>query len=545
MLTCGEATMHLLAAYGVTTAFGIPGVHTLDMCRGLSDGDNGGPIRHIRARNEQGAGFMAEGWARATGDVGVAIVISGPGVTNATTALGQCYADSLPMLLISAEPPVETIGKGWGVLHEITEQCRVTEPLCAFSQTARCAADVPVMLARAFSVFRSERPRPVHISLPTDVQAEIVHEHWQPVLPPPRPYPDGARLDQAAALLADAQRPIIYVGGGATECADEIRELVSRLGCPVFATTAGKGIVPDDHPMSIHVTALHGKARDILQTADLMVVVGSEMSETDHFLGEPDYRAPIIRIDIDPTKINDRFPAQVGIVSDARPAVSGLLDRLPANLRKNSVFSKSVAAAKEEISAALSPKEMQHKMVLDTMKQAAPANTIWSGDPCQIVYTGTSVMQVSQPRSWFYPVGFCALGNAVPNAIGAKLACPNTPVVALVGDGGFMFTMPEIMTAVDQKLPLPIILWDNSALQQIKDGLAERGIQPVGVDGQNPDFAALALACQCHAATPYNKTEFIETFTKAFDADRPTLIVIRENDAWLSDQKSIQEHGTS
>ena len=136
-ISCGEATIRLLKKYGVSTVFGIPGAHTLELCRGFYAGDNIGQIKHVQARNEQGAGFMAEGWARATGEVGVAIVISGPGVTNASTALGQCYADSLPMLLISAEPHTNTLGKGWGVLHEITEQKKVTEPITAFSSTAQ------------------------------------------------------------------------------------------------------------------------------------------------------------------------------------------------------------------------------------------------------------------------------------------------------------------------------------------------------------------------------------------------------------------------
>ena len=186
-MTCGEATMRLLARYGVDTVFGIPGVHTLDFCRGLGE-----EVRHVQARNEQGAGFMAEGWARATGKPGVALVISGPGVTNASTAVGQAYADSLPLLLLSAEPASYTIGKGWGVLHEITEQKKVTEPLTAFSATAYRAADVPDLLARAFTVFAAERPRPVHISIPIDVQAEIVEAEWQPVALPALPQPDPA-----------------------------------------------------------------------------------------------------------------------------------------------------------------------------------------------------------------------------------------------------------------------------------------------------------------------------------------------------------------
>ena len=152
-MTCGEATIRLLAKYGITKVFGIPGVHTLDMCRGLSGGENSGKVTHVQARNEQGAGFMAEGWARATGNVGVALVISGPGVTNASTALGQSYADSLPMLLISAEPDSHTIGKGWGVLHEVTEQKKITEPITALSATAYRPSDIPELFAQAFTIF--------------------------------------------------------------------------------------------------------------------------------------------------------------------------------------------------------------------------------------------------------------------------------------------------------------------------------------------------------------------------------------------------------
>jgi len=181
-ITCGEATVKLLEHYGVTTVFGIPGVHTLDFCRGLNQG-----VRHVQARNELGAGFMAEGWARATGEPGVALVISGPGVTNITTAIAQCYADSLPLLVISAEPPTETLGKGWGVLHEITEQKKVTEAITALSATALCASDVPLLLAQAFTQFNTQRPRPVHLSIPIDVQAELVHSDWQAIELPSRP----------------------------------------------------------------------------------------------------------------------------------------------------------------------------------------------------------------------------------------------------------------------------------------------------------------------------------------------------------------------
>jgi 5-guanidino-2-oxopentanoate decarboxylase len=245
-ITCGEATIQLLEQYGVSTVFGIPGVHTLDLCRGLDKG-----VRHIQCRNEQRAGFMAEGWARATGEPGVAIVISGPGVTNAATALGQSYCDSLPLLLISAEAASYTIGKGWGVLHEVTEQKKVTEPLTAFSATAHTAADVPELLARAFTIFASKRPRPVHISIPIDVQAEIVTARWSAVKLPGRPSPDQTLVSKAADLLKESYLPIIMVGGGAALAAKSVTKLANTIGAIVITSTAGKGIVPDDHPLSL------------------------------------------------------------------------------------------------------------------------------------------------------------------------------------------------------------------------------------------------------------------------------------------------------
>lgn len=283
-MTCGEATMRLLTQYGVTTVFGIPGVHTLDFCRGMTGGTNSGAITHVQARNEQGAGFMAEGWARATGKVGVAVVISGPGVTNAATALGQCFADSLPFLLISAEPATYTIGKGWGVLHEITVQKKVTEPLTALSATARRAADVPELLAQAFTIFASRRPRPVHISIPIDVQAEIVTDEWHPVNLPCRPQPAPHLMAEAARMLKGATRPAILIGGGAAEAGAQLTAIAETIGAVVISSTAGKGIVSDRHPLHVAGATVRAELRDWLADADLILAVGTEISETDSFV---------------------------------------------------------------------------------------------------------------------------------------------------------------------------------------------------------------------------------------------------------------------
>ncbi|MFT5505695.1 MAG: 5-guanidino-2-oxopentanoate decarboxylase [Gammaproteobacteria bacterium] len=523
-ITCGEATIRLLEQYGVTTVFGIPGVHTLDLCRGLDKG-----VRHIQCRNEQGAGFMAEGWARATGEPGVAIVISGPGVTNAATAIGQSYCDSLPLLLISAEAASYTIGKGWGVLHEVTEQKKVTEPLTALSATARTVADVPFLLAQAFTIFASKRPRPVHISIPIDVQAELVRDNWAAVKLPGRPSPDQHLVSKAADLLKESYLPIIMVGGGAVLAAKSVTKLANALGAIVITSTAGKGIVPDDHPLSLSASTSRPEVLSLISKADVILAVGTELSETDSFVERMDISGKIIRVDIDSAKINDFYPAEIGIVGDANITLQLLNDLLSNHqtfIRKKS--QQMVGEVRQQITANLTRPEQQHSQYLDLMRSIATTDTIWSGDACQLVYTGAFAFPVQSPRQWFYPAGYCALGNALPNAIGAKLARPDTPVVVLAGDGGFMFTMPELVTAAQLKLPIPIVIWENGGLKQIQDDMDNASISRVGVEGINPDFVALAKACYCHAVRTTGPENFENVFAEAFNADRPTVIVIEE-----------------
>ena len=523
-ITCGEATIRLLAKYGVKTMFGIPGVHTLDFCRGLDKG-----VRHIQARNEQGAGFMAEGWARATGEPGVALVISGPGVTNASTAIAQAYADSLPVLLLSAEPASYTIGKGWGVLHEVTEQKKVTEPLTAFSATAHRAQDVPELLARAFTVFVSQRPRPVHISIPIDVQSEIVDDEWQPVIPPKLPSASVDQVNIVTKLLKGARSPMIMVGGGAWQAGNELTAIAEQTGAIVIASTAGKGIVADNHPLSLSASTVRPEALQLLPEADVILAVGTELSETDSFVERMNFTGKLIRVDIDPTKINDFYPADIGIVADAKSVMEQVHADLGShNSDRREIAENRVHEVHAEIKAGLTPSERQHVAVLEALAMVAPDDLIWAGDACQLVYTGAFAIPMHGPRCWFYPAGYCALGNALPNAIGAKLARPDSPVAVLAGDGGFMFTMPELVTAAELGLALPVIIWENGGLKQIQDDMDGRQIARVGVEGVNPDFVMLAKACHCHGVDTHSLQEMQDVFQAAFKADRPTVIVVHE-----------------
>ena len=529
-MTCGEALMHLLGDYGVDAVFGIPGEHTLELYRGIENSR----VRHVLTRHEQGAGFMADGYGRVTGKPGVCTLITGPGVTNCTTPLAQAYADSVPMLLISSANRSESLGKGWGCLHEITDQCAVTAPLTAFSALVRTPEDIPELIAQAFTVFHSRRPRPVHISVPLDLLGLPVEGGWTARVPPQRPVAPPASIDSAATLLAAARRPVILVGGGAQDAGDCVRRLCERLDAAVISSNAGKGVVPESHPLSLGGGLITKAVRDFLETADVVLSIGCEISETDSFEDYLTINGKLIRIDLDPSKFNDLYPATVAVQGDAGPSVEAIvrsLERRPVKADKGTA--ESLDAVRTRQAADLTAVERQHAKLLLELRSLLPPDTIMFGDIAQLVYTGSAVMPTDLPRTWFYPAGLGTLGCALPGAIGATIALPDRPVIVLVGDGGFLFTIQELATAVEEALAIPIILWNNDSLAMIRDGMIKRGISQIGVNPKNPDFMKIAEGFGCHGVRPDSLASFASAADKALQASVPTVIEIREDADWL------------
>lgn len=525
--TCGEALIQLLERYGVDTVFGIPGAHTLELYRGLAHSG----IRHVQARHEQGAGFMADGYARISGRPGVCVLISGPGVTNAATPMGQAYADSIPMLVISSCTPSASLGKGWGCLHEITDQRAVTAPLTSLSATALAPSDLPELLGQAFAGFAAARPRPAHITVPTDVLAQPAPGAWAPRTLPARPQPDQGAVQAAAALLALAQRPLLIVGGGA---GGDLAALAERLGAAVVTSNAGKGLVPSAHPLCVGASSWRRPTQRYIAQADVVLAIGTELSETDSYIDRLPLDGQLIRIDIDIRKLNDRYPCAVGICADAAATVAALLAALPAApADRVAAVCAEVAAVRAEVAGKLSPTERQHLRVLEVLRAALPADALIIGDMTQLVYTATFALPTELPHRWHYAAGYCTLGCALPMAIGARLAAPTTPVVALAGDAGFLFTLQELATAAELGLSLPIILWNNTGLGQIRAGMDARGIPHVGVTPHNPDFLKLAEAFGCRSARPASAADLADAIAAALAAPVPTLIEVREGDAWL------------
>ena len=529
-ISCGSRLMQILKAYGVDTVFGMPGVHTLEAYRGMEDAG----IRHIGVRHEQGAGFMADGYARMSGRPGVCILISGPGITNAATPIGQAYSDSVPMLVISSVAANKDLGMGRGMLHEITDQSAVTRPLTAFSETATSPDQMREYIARAFALFESGRPRPVHISIPLDVfkapdtRPAARRESGR------RRAPDPAQVEAAAAILNAAERPVIIAGGGAVAAAREVRALAEKIGAAVVPTIAAKGILPDDHPLALEVTLDRGATQAFVADADAVLMIGTEMAEPDIWLDGPlPMKGRLIRIDIDPTTLVRDYDAEVAMEADSKLAVAAIAEATaPA---KGFTGTNAVAALRAAERDALSPLERKHVKVLDCLRVAIPDDGVVYTDMTQLAYTGYAFFRSALPRTWHFPAGYGTLGYALPAAIGGKLARPETPVAVIVGDGGFQFTLQELGTAVENSLPLAIILWNNDSLAQIRDGMIARGIPTIGVNQHNPDFVKLAEAYGCKTAEPASFTELEAAVRAAFAADGPTVIHLRENADFLQD----------
>jgi 5-guanidino-2-oxopentanoate decarboxylase len=450
--SCGVRLVELLKAYGVDTVFGIPGVHTLELYRGLAAAG----LRHIGVRHEQGAGFMADGYARASGRPGVCVLITGPGVTNAATPIAEAYADSSPLLVISSVNARGDLGMGRGQLHELPSQQAVTSAMTALSATALTPADLPELVARAFGLFASARPRPVHLAVPIDLLAEPADFDARP-RPLPQPgAPAGRLLDKAAALIERAARPVIVAGGGSMRAAPAVLALAERLGAAVIQTRASKGVIPGSHPLSLGATLQRPATRQVLASADLVIAVGTELAPTDHWVERLEIGGRLVRIDLDPAALVRDYPPELGLLGDCGLALDGILDRLgpKPNAAQGFMASRELEQVRRENLAALTPKQRRHAAVLDALREALPEDGFVAADSTQLAYTGNACFPCLRPRSWFFPVGYGTLGFALPAAIGAKLAAPERAGAVIVGDGGFLFTAQELATAVELRIPL-------------------------------------------------------------------------------------------
>ncbi len=481
-----------LAANGVEVVFGIPGVHTIELYRGL----DGSGLRHITPRHEQGAGFMADAYARVSGKPGVCYLITGPGLTNAVTAIGQAYSDSIPMLIISTVSRTGDMGSGRGHLHELPDQRQLMSQVTAFSRTILTPADLYAALAEAFSLFAGARPRPVHIEIPVDLLRCDAGRSGpaRPFTLPTRPAAPPSAITRAADLCAVADRPVIIVGGGASRAGEAIRDLAERLDAPVLMTANARGLLAPGHPLGLSVAACLPPVTDLLASADLILAIGTELGPTDfdRNLDGPDApTAPVIRIDLDPLQGQRGLAPALLLLADAETAAHDLRRALPAP-RRSGVAARRVAQIRDRVSEILTPVQRAGCALLDRLAAYAP-DGIFIGDSAQPVYAGLTAFAPPRAGAFFSSAtGYGTLGYGLPAAIGAWIAAPDRPVFCLIGDGGLQFTLPEMGSATEIGAAITMILWNNRGYGEIRRAMDDAGIVPVGVDIHSPDFAALA-----------------------------------------------------
>jgi acetolactate synthase-1/2/3 large subunit len=531
MTTCGEMLMEILEDYGIDTVFGIPGVHTLELYRGLQNAN----MRHITPRHEQGAGFMADGYARITGKPAVCLIITGPGMTNIITAMGQAYGDSIPMLVISSTNELGHQGLGEGHLHELRDQGALVSGVCAFSQTVLRPMDLPGVLARAFAVFNGARPRPVHIQIPIDIFSQPAdHVARGGAVLASRPGPDPQSIEAAAELLANAKNPVMLLGGGANDASAQAVSLAVRLASPVGLTINAKGILPKGHPLSCGSFIPYKAMCALLAEADVVLAVGTEMGETDYDVyrnGNVKIPGKLIRLDIEPDQTARNYHADLSITSDARLGLAALDAALSAKDIQNDMADSSARCdrVRKESLAELKDGCALHMTWYDAM-DAASDDLIIVGDSTGPVYSANHCYEARQPRSYFTSsTGYGTLGYGLPGALGAKLAAPDRPVICVTGDGGILFTIGELTTAVEDRIGIAIVLWNNESYRTIRDFMIGRQIEPTGVLNYAPDFQTIAKGFGCAAVHVETPARLTEELRQAFARDIPTLIEIRED----------------
>jgi acetolactate synthase-1/2/3 large subunit len=515
-----------LEAEGVRHVFGIPGVHNLAIYDALLRQDR---IAHVLARHEQGAGFMADGYARSSGRPGVVVVTTGPGATNALTPLVESHAGSQPVLLVMSDVPSALVGQDLGALHEVPNQIECFRPVSRWADALRSGAEIPGAVQGAFHLFRTGRPGPVSLSIPTDLLTSPVEARLTPAGEGRRPPCGVGLVEEAARYLARAARPLLVAGGGviAGDATAELQALARRLEAPVITSVMGRGAISEADPLWLGVLPNQRATKAALEAADVILSVGCRFAHrsTKGLLLNLELRPDqaLIQLDLDPRTIGRMHATALGLVGDARDGLAGLLGALPATPARTEWDWTALRRARDARSPRYTPTVQG---LLRALRAALPADAIVVGDQTGLNYWMEWHFPVLGPRTFLYPIGSATLGYGVPAAIGAKVACPDRPVVAVVGDGGFLFTGAELATAAKYRLPIVFVVMndqDYGAIRYLQSRL-------YGRTGEHalagPDFLALGRAFGAETYRAEDVDAFRAALDKALGHPGPTLVEV-------------------
>ncbi|MEM7800667.1 MAG: thiamine pyrophosphate-dependent enzyme [Chloroflexota bacterium] len=524
-LTGGEAVVKSLINQGVDTLFGLPGVQNDYFYNALYD--EGGKIRVIHTRHEQGAAYMALGYAMALDQVGVYNVVPGPGLLNTTAALCTAYGTNAKVFCLTGEIPTPVLGRGFGMLHELPDQLGVIRSLTKWAEHVHNPAQAPSLVAEGFRQLNSGRPRPVGLQIPMDVLAAKgeVDLNVQ-AASPYKPLLDLDTAEEAAKRLGEAKFPLIIAGGGTQHAGEEIKQLAEMLQAPVAMHSMGKGVLDSRHALAVNAPTLY----HLLKKADVVLAVGTRMSLPLHRWGL-DFSERLININIDPEEHARMSPQALNIAADSVDALQGIIELVGKHNRVRPSRADDVAEARAIAHEKADKLEPQASYVR-AIRAALPEDGIFVDEVTQIGFASRIFMDVYAPRTFISPGYQGTLGWGFATSLGVKVAQPDRPVVSVNGDGGFMFTMQELATAVQHKIGLVTLVFNNGEYGNVRRMQKENhGGRLIATDLANPDFVKMAESFGAQGLRAESPDALIKAIEQGIKTtDTPTIIDVPVGD---------------
>ena len=530
-LTGGQATVRALINAGVTRIYGLPGVQNDWLYNALYDYRD--EIEVIHTRHEQGAGYMALGHYLATGEVAVYNIVPGPGFLNSCGALSTAWGLNAKVLCLVGQLPQKVQGKKLGVLHEIPDQMGIMRRLTKWADNVSSPAEAPGIIKEAVAQLHTGRPRPVGVEVPMDVLSSTGEVDFDTdIIKPYHPQSDETKYDEAIELIKNAKNPLVFVAGGAMHASEEVREFVTHLQSPVFAYRTGKGIVPSSHYLSYPVPAAHSLWAD----CDLCISIGSHVRMPLLKWGQ-DESLKYLSINIDPDATSNFRKADVEITGDSKEVLNALLPKVKTSIPvrpSKEVEMTAFAEAWDKETAYLEPQ----KSYLQMIREELPADGILVDELTQVGFASRIVWDTDEPRTYLCTGHMGTLGWGFQTALGAKAARPDAMVVSLAGDGGFMFGVQELATAVQHKIGIIVLLFNNNLfgnVRSMQENLYDNRV--IATDLHNPDFVAMAKSFGAHATQANSMDELRAAIREAKGRELPTVIEVPVGNDWPSTNK--------
>ena len=532
-MTGSQAVVQTLINHEVDTLFGIIATHTIDLYDALYDVQD--EINHIGCRQELALGFMADGYSRVSGKPGVVITSSGPGAAGSMHCMGEAYASSTPVLQVTTDVERRLIGSGVGARHEARDQLAMLQTVTAWSALISEVESIPDYFDRAMQWFKSQRPRPISLVLPTDQLKETADvEIGSPTQVEVRPG-DEKDVERTVELIKKARRPILLAGDNLTFSggSQELVSLAESLGCPVGLLDGAKGNFPDDHPLAVGFVMGNRHWRknplwELLDTCDLCVVLGSTILYRDTLGLGLRLPTPLVHVDQDGRYFNKNYPAEVTIEANPRAVLQQLLDRLQGqDVHKGEAYEREAHDWKAKSLASTHEQWPNEAKTWEALREVLPRETVMSFDVTLPVSGANRSFQCYAPGAFINPFGWAGLGYGLPAALGAKVARPETHVVSISGDGGFQYNMQELGTAIQYGIhPIVIVINDNSwgALKTRQQSWMKGRV--IASDLTNPDFVRLGEAYGIDSTRVYGRGQLVDAVDGALKADRIHLIEV-------------------